>query len=808
MEEAEPTAKRRKRAAGRSAIKKMGGFKGETEAFRSVYSRAVDKLRKLVVGRRDRPQKRTGLGVPCTAEWRSIDVDDDPEQCARLNHFRRAMKLTMPKADPGQLPAQLVAAIDEVVACGAETEESRRKRMAVLREVADDLRPFSVVLAARRKEHVQWAAADTHPALWAAVSDAIEWPNADFAAEATLLGHAVVGDCPPTGVWRKRSASEIAAARAKFRTPRDVIQDNTEWNAQNAGQMERRFASAKSTQDEEALAKHTAAWDATTSEVKKGTAIGPFTQTQLDVRFGRQDRRQRWRGMSRFAIWQGKWRPCDNARASGTNSAYTSTEAVVMPRPDLPVQVGRYFAAKLRGQAGVNLDTRMEGAVEDEQDAYRNSPVAEQNLTVVALVNPQTGRTSYFIPKGLNFGLASAVAIYSEKAEFIATAACLLLAAPVAHFVDDFICLEPRFAHGAESRAHRSCPQCKQGDPTAQCGKACLSQRFPWSAQGVLYTLMDWLAHPPAAKKHLPWSERVTWIGVVTDFSDPEVYTQQVKESSREKAIRLLEEALTAGRLSPAQAASLRGICQWVLCNGTLGRAALQCLTARQKRTDRAGDWRLDAELKEGLRFLRYFYTHALPAVQYPVFPLDGRDQRPVVILTDASWEQDTKFVKGDGEMGYIVAFPATDAGGEPEIVYASAHPSEELVAFSKALKAKKQLVGYLETVALACPYFDPAIAPRLQGRDVIHFGDNKGANGAVVKGSSKAPDMARVISNLRRKWLDLGVSPWVHYVNTKMNWADDPSRGAFDSLEAAGARRVDFFVPSDFYSWGPEEVE
>ena len=173
MEEAEPTAKRRKRAAGGSAIKKMGGFKGETEAFRSVYSREVDKLRKLVVGRRDRPQKRTGLGVPRTAEWRSIDVDDDHEQCARLNHFRRAMKLTMPKADPGQLPAQLVAAIAEVVACGAETEESRRKRMAVLREVAEDLRPFSVVLAAGRKEHVQWAAAYTHPALWAAVSDAI-----------------------------------------------------------------------------------------------------------------------------------------------------------------------------------------------------------------------------------------------------------------------------------------------------------------------------------------------------------------------------------------------------------------------------------------------------------------------------------------------------------------------------------------------------------------------------------------------------------------------------------------------------------
>ena len=52
-------------------------------------------------------------------------------------------------------------------------------------------------------------------------------------------------------------------------------------------------------------------------------------------------------------------------------------------------------------------------------------------------------------------------------------------------------------------------------------------------------------------------------------------------------------------------------------------------------------------------------------------------------------------------------------------------------------------------------------------------------------------------------RWLALHTFPWIQYVNTKMNWADDPSRGFCEGLRDRGAVEIEFYFPETFESWG-----
>ena len=101
----------------------------------------------------------------------------------------------------------------------------------------------------------------------------------------------------------------------------------------------------------------------------------------------------------------------------------------------------------------------------------------------------------------------------------------------------------------------------------------------------------------------------------------------------------------------------------------------------------------------------------------------------------------------------------------------------------------------------MAAAYFHTELSEILEGRDIIHFGDNTAANAAARSGYSSAPDMARVVSHLRLRWLKLGVHPWVEFVKSEANWSDDPSRGEVDLLEKRSAKCLRFEWPP-FTGW------
>jgi hypothetical protein len=316
-----------------------------------------------------------------------------------------------------------------------------------------------------------------------------------------------------------------------------------------------------------------------------------------------------------------------------------------------------------------------------------------------------------------------------------------------------------------------------------------------------MWRMMALLDRSPAKKKHQPWSQQPVFIGVVSDFTEHDRASQRCKPSTRENALKIARDALATNTLSPARAASLRGGCNWVLCHGHAGKAALQPLTVRQYSDDAANmkGWHLSEQLKECLIFIVSFFGEDLPDVVYPLSLSDTPSLPPVVILSDAMWNPVPGNPLGVGQMAFIVWVPGTQ--GDGQLFFSWSVASTEALAFSFGLREKKQFICFLEEMALAAPYFHPDLVSMLEGRDVLHFGDNTSANMAAVKGYSKAPDMARVVSSLRLQWLRLRIRTWIEFVKSEANWSDDPSRNEFVRLREMGASELDWLDPP-FKGW------
>ena len=141
------------------------------------------------------------------------------------------------------------------------------------------------------------------------------------------------------------------------------------------------------------------------------------------------------------------------------------------------------------------------------------------------------------------------------------------------------------------------------------------------------------------------------------------------KESTRAKVVASLHRAIESDFLSPAEAASLRGGCMWVLCRGRAGKAALQPLARRQhERGSGRGSkhsWQVSSDpwLAAGLRFLLAFFESSLPDVVYTL-TTPVRSRPPVVVLSGASWHPVAGSLFGAGRLAFIVWFsPEGDLG-------------------------------------------------------------------------------------------------------------------------------------------------
>ena len=87
-------------------------------------------------------------------------------------------------------------------------------------------------------------------------------------------------------------------------------------------------------------------------------------------------------------------------------------------------------------------------------------------------------------------------------------------------------------------------------------------------------------------------------------------------------------------------------------------------------------------------------------------------------------------------------------------------------------------------------------LADSLRGQQVIHFADNVAANCGAIGGGSSSPSMGRIIHALHMRWAFERINPWIEFVKSEANLADDPSRGDMTWAEGLGAVPIEFVFP------------
>jgi hypothetical protein len=332
---------------------------------------------------------------------------------------------------------------------------------------------------------------------------------------------------------------------------------------------------------------------------------------------------------------------------------------------------------------------------------------------------------------------------------------------------------------------------------------------FPASSQGIHMRFQLIMGSTVARPKHVPWSAKVPFSGTITDFSELRargVVLLRCKPSTVGKVRAIVALALLRNALSPAQASSLRGKLLWVWLYTKFGLSEMSALVDRQYGRD-AGDassvddegdggdevasTALGQRLHDALWFVKGMLSGALPDV---VLRAVDSDERPVVILSDAMWKPFEGRRHGAGRMAFLIWIPLRDGGGK--IAFAEAEADDDLLMGLARLREQKTFVHPLEALAMLGPYVCSELASSIEGRAVLHFADNKSANGAAVRAYSGARDFAAIVRAMQIAWANLRVDPWVEYVRSAANLADWPSRGDFGALLAMGAVRVSFHVP------------
>ena len=209
---------------------------------------------------------------------------------------------------------------------------------------------------------------------------------------------------------------------------------------------------------------------------------------------------------------------------------------------DFTAAVGReFFDAGARFTEGAA--SPLVAGKEDVPAAYRTAPSDSQHLTVVALINPSSGKVHYFDTCGLNFGLSAAGYQFCRFPIFIIGAVRSLLAVPADLFTDDIQVIETQLSRGVSS------------------GSVGLAE-FPGSAHSSLVEFCGLSGLPLAALKRVIGSSAPVALGIQTDFSLTHINGTvciRVAPATRAKVVVQALAALDRGYVVPCRG----GFLEW-----------------------------------------------------------------------------------------------------------------------------------------------------------------------------------------------------------------------------------------------------
>ena len=700
----------------------------------------------------------------------------------RFKYYESANTLEHPLSNRSvALSEELDAAVHKICEMGdgitAWREEQETRLSAILRR----LEPLNETLKQIRPPHVVEAMATgsgkTNFAFMCAFGDALGWKDHQIVRD-LLLGTRAVGTVFDTGLYARKDHERLRKEKEAQVSMATLRESNQESNGSIKATLRRIRARAIETGDTEGLRKLRRAKELSDKEVADNLSHGPYSMSELNKRYGYGPQGKGgkpgpdWRGLMRTAIEQGikedgsvKERLIDNASANDVNATARTEERLGLKSGDFHVAI----ALRIHELLGI---TQMVSGEDDESDAFRTICTRSPQFRV-ALVIDEAGEIWGYVPHGMSYGFRLSPLNFSRRASLLCAIAMLIFAVPVANYIDDYSTPEPLFARGPVYHAALGL----EGHSAAHSGV-----RFPWSGQGRLWRSAEICGASFSTKKSIYPQMKCTPCGITTDFSEMLTTGQvliSIKESTRLKIHEMATTAIAEKHLSPSAAGTLAAKGRFGYNLGPLGRAALRSLYSRQysKCSPELHPIR-DAVVLRDLRLMADLYKVNPPSV---IFQLTPPSLPPTVIFSDASFSGIVRPpYYGVGRIATIVRLPLSTS--EFEYFYISEIVPQSILARIYKLRKQSQFIFTLETLATTMAYFCPQLQKRLMGRDILHFGDNTGNNGAVIKGYSPAPDTDMLVGNLHLRLRRLAARFWLHYVPSKANPADLPTRVDMES--------------------------
>ena len=678
------------------------------------------------------------------------------------------------------LPADLACAVRRSVERRDSLPSFRYSRASAIRAIADQLRPLSTrVNGALMPPTVLRIAEGFNTLFVAAVVDALCWLDSAIVRRFVYGFPIVATAIPDSGAYRllpPPSVEQFEARRDFF--VRSALAHNQRLHSRLAARATASYADR---------AADLAVAEKTAKEVAKGVVVGPYPspdaihQSMIHLHPHLPPAAVYPRVMNRFGITQkDAIRAIDDGRSNGANAATLMLETVSTPSFFFPAIVARAFAvvALALGIPFLSLVV----AMADLSMAYRTIPTSQPWYTAIGFYNPSARppKPEYYWLPGHNFGLASAVVNFNRYPELVVIALRALFALIIDHYYDDFIL--PDLEAGRRSALDIL------EDFIHMCGTG--ARRT--ARQPVRSPELD----PNKTKE--PLRSNVV-LGVTADLSSasatpPSVHFRAEPERI-ERVLAAFRAAFERGKLSPHEAASLRGKLFFLLSSafGAVGRAATLPLVQRQYRDQPPFTFLRGSELHQSL----LFFEALLPSLPPLHVPLVQSRRPPLLVYTDASFSSKRARAGGSsrecrdphahprGYLGAVVYDP--DSG----IVHVAEAMPNWAVLLASWRDDFKTYIAELEMLAVVSVY--TTFPSLFAGRSVNHWVDNTVALSALVHGYAGKPELAKSVNIFYLQAVALRTAVYFDYVPSKANIADLPSRRMFEQLasELVGLRRT-----------------
>ena len=373
-------------------------------------------------------------------------------------------------------------------------------------------------------------------------------------------------------------------------------------------------------------------------------------------------------------------------------------------------------------------------------------------FSVIAMKDPGTGRTAFFVMIGHSFGLVSAVYNYNRRSAAINEILVSLFGLIAFGFYDDKYGFEP--VQTVES-AHQ------------------IAQHVHW-----------WLGAKFDQKK-LQLSRSPTILGVTYNLEE---FVLEIKEDRKKDLIEEIDQIIQSGHLDPGTAGKLKGKLMFGASQlwGKVGRAFLRVISERQYARSPVSEdgFIVDEALKFALEHWRHL-IHAGPPRPIEVRKLKKPD---VVLFTDGF----TPDPRDDTPLPDRVGAVLFDSRlGAP-------------LQFSEII-SKKQQKGWAprKTQIVPVEMIAPILAlhtfrERMYVTDLILLIESEAVEASLVKGYSSRSDLCTLVSTFWNLVFELRIRVFIDRVSTDSNPADWPSRDRLDIGEKAGWKTVQAKWPDE----------